>query len=138
MARRSGSCGKDGVPDQLPGARHCLSYAQGKSYVEGFNRPPLCFAKSPIPPAPPPKPFALKRGGDCLVGSGVSAVAQPWTSTAAYRVWTVPVYGPRMAIAGTAGPRYLKVDEQPRGNVTTKAGFCTRGDVRLDPDAGQG
>lgn len=120
-----------------PGTDECLSYAQGKSYYRGFIGP-LCFAKSPMPPSPPPKPFALKRGGDCLVGSGASAVAQPCTSTAADRVWTVPVYGPGMAIVGTAGPRYLKVDEQPRGNVTTKAGFCTRGDVHLDPDAGQG
>lgn len=119
-----------------PNTPACLTYAEGKDYYRGFIGP-LCFAKSPLPPTPPPVPprsFALRRGSDCLVADGQSVVAAPCTSRASEKVWVEDRNENGWLALGWPAPRFLKVDEHPAPNLTTKVGFCTRGHVYLSPD----
>ena len=58
-----------------PNTTECMTYAQGKEYYRGFIGP-LCFEKSPVPPAPAPKPFALQHGKQCLAHDGLVVFAQ--------------------------------------------------------------
>ena len=95
-----------------------------------------------------------------MVSGGASAVAKPCIGILAVlndtdaagndptgvdadadAVWTTdPNHPGWIAVGKPAGapPRFLKVDEYPTGNITTKAGFCTRGRVYLNHDAGEG
>lgn len=127
-----------------PNTTQCLSYAQGKKYYHGFIGP-LCFAQSPIPPAPPPKPFLLQSGDLCLGTRNTSIVAKQCSSDpAADKVWFTT---PSDSLEDEPGSgwlftvteqedRYVKIDEHTAPNVTKKADFCRRGRVYLNPDAG--
>jgi hypothetical protein len=140
-----------------PNTTECISNEQAEQLYGGFIGP-MCFKKSPFPPSPPPPPprrFSLSRGygssRQCLqpaVGKGASIVAGPCVGGDADAVWEAEYGGSTdpeegwvayyNASADGGAVSYIKLDEHTDANTTTKADFCRRGRVYLNPDAGKG
>ena len=133
-----------------PNTTACLTDRAAKEFYGGFIGP-VCFHTSPVPPPPPLTPFALTRASGaqhaCLrPGPGADLVAAACSGAGgaagqADARWVQDVNAEdgwlAWSTAGNASElRYVKVDEHAAPNVTTRADFCVRGRVYLNPDPG--